>query len=204
MENLTLLLEVVQLTAGLSFQEKQVDVAVIVGQRTLLAVAHRTGEQGNQPDINAPGLSGSLPDMERKRLVHQAQADGRINRNKPKVAGKSVEHTSPAGFLAGHTRQLSVAAVIMVGPYQQEDTNQRMGHVGIIEHYPCRHPEDDGQDGHHIGMDAETLEKQGPHITDGAIEMDVQKLFCIHGLERSLYSFFLRTHYSSNLCMMRL
>ena len=42
MENLTLLLEVIQFTAGLSLQEEQVDVAVIIGQRTLLAMAHRT------------------------------------------------------------------------------------------------------------------------------------------------------------------
>ena len=42
MENLTLLLEVIQLTTCLSLQEEQVDVAVIIGQRALLAMAHRT------------------------------------------------------------------------------------------------------------------------------------------------------------------
>ena len=139
MENLTLLLEVIQLTACLSLQEEQVDVAVIIGQRTLLAMAHRTREPGYQPDINAPGLSGSFSQMERKRLVHQAQTDSGIDGDKPKITGKSVEHTSPAGFLAGHTCQLPVATIIMVGPHQEENTNQRMRHVGVVKHHSCRY-----------------------------------------------------------------
>lgn len=42
MENLTLLFEVIQLTTCLSLQEEQVDVTVLIGQRALLAMAHRT------------------------------------------------------------------------------------------------------------------------------------------------------------------
>ena len=66
---------------------------------------------------------------------HQVETNRHINGKKPKIAGKSVQHTPPLGFLPRQTCQLSVRAVIMIGPHQQKDTNKSMFHIRIIKHH---------------------------------------------------------------------
>ena len=60
-----------------------------------------------------------------------------------------------------------------------------MCHVGVIEHDAGRDAEDDGQDGNYVGMYAHLFKKSGPDVTDGAVGVNVQQFFRIHGFEGS-------------------
>ena len=82
----------------------------------------------------------------------------------------------------------------MIGPHQQDNAYDRMLHVGKVKHHSSRNAEDDRKHCYYIGVHPEPVEEQSPRITDGAVEMNVKKLFCIHRLERSLKSFLFCAH----------
>lgn len=125
------ILGVTQFTARFSFQEKKVDVAVIVCQLALFGVADETGKGGNQPNPDAP-------------LVVEPHTDGEIDGEEPKVARKTVEHTSEFGLLSGHACQLSVCAVIHVGPDEQQHPDDIDVQVFEVKTIAGSHSQQDG------------------------------------------------------------
>ena len=167
-------LEIVEFAAAFAFQEIKVNVAVIVGQLALLAVADKTGKGAQQPNPNAPIYVSA-----RHRLPLQAQANGGVDKEKPNVAGKAVENAPPTGFLARHTRQLSVGTVVEISPNEQQHAASVEPKIFKIEqHAGCR-AEDNGKDGDDVGVRVETVEKVGPHQSERAREMYVQPFFCV-------------------------
>ena len=100
-----------------------------------------------------------------------------INGKEPHVAGKTVQDPPDQRLLPGHAGQLPVRTVIKVGPYQQDDAEDGMGHVGVIEHHAGRHAENDGQDSNDVRMNSKVIEELCPPQPEGASEMNVEPLF---------------------------
>ena len=140
------------------------DVAVIIRQLALRRMEDKAGQRGYRPDGHTP-------------LRRQAKTDAEINGEEPGIASKAVEHSAEEGLLSGHAGQLPVRTVIKVGPYQQDDAEDGMGHVGVIEHHAGRHAENDGQDSNDVRMNSKVIEELCPPQPEGASEMNVEPLF---------------------------
>ena len=126
----------------------QMDIAVIIGQRTLLAMTNSSSQNSQQPNIDAP-ISFRI---KRHSLIHQTQTDGHVDGKEPQIARKTVQHTSPLSLLSGQPCQLTVGTIVMIGPHQKKNPQQRMCHIGIIEHESCPYAQKDGQDSYHVGV----------------------------------------------------
>ena len=109
----------------------------------------------------------------------ESRGDGYVDGDEPEVAGCTVEDAAESGLLAGHACQLSVAAVVGVGPDEQQDADGIELQVVEAEHNAGTHSEEDGENGHCVGRHAKLLEQQGPCIAHRAIEIDVYMLFRI-------------------------
>ena len=55
-----------------------------------------------------------------------------------------------------------------------------MEKVGIVKHHARTYAQEEGQDGHHVGMYVQPLEEERPQVTYGAIEMNIEKLLGVH------------------------
>lgn len=101
------------------------DVAVIIGQGTLLGMAMETAEGRYQPYPYTPGFV-------------EPQADEKINGEEPYVTGKSVEYASQQCFLVGHAGQLPVGTVVPIGPDEQKHADEVHLPVAInLQQYDC-------------------------------------------------------------------
>ena len=146
------------------------NVAVVVGQLALFAVADEASERAEHPNPDAP-------------LRHQSQTDGHVDGHKPDVASKSVEDASPAGLLSRHACQLSVGAVVEIRPDEQQNTDDGVSHVVEIEHHASCRTEEDGKNRHHIGVYAKEIKEISPKQAQWAREMYVEPFFGVLRLE---------------------
>ena len=178
-ELLALVEATVELRPLATLEEEEVNLAVVVGERTLGGVAqearHGTGGQGTDAPTGFETGKGLRP---------KAEDEGQIDSEKPHVARKSVEASADHGLLTRQARQLAVRGVAEVGQHQQHDAHEVVERVRVVEHPSRGQAEEDGDDGDGVGMDAQSLPDEGEEEADGAREMDVEpflRVLRLHG-----------------------
>ena len=161
-----------------AFQEKKVNLSVVVARRALWQMEHQPRERCQHPNPDAP-----RPVAERHRLRHHTQADGQIDAEEPHVAREAVEHPSHDGFLPREPSHLAVGGVAEVGQHQQRHANEVVRQVGEIEIPSRRQPQEYRQDGNSVGMHTQANPKQGKNKANGTGEVDIEPLLGIVRLE---------------------
>ena len=176
----------VEFAAARPFDEIEVDVTVVVGKTALHSMGMEAYVIKHGEDPPAP--QRTFVPKRKDGLRHQTIAQGGVDANKPNVARKTIEDTSPKGFLARHARQLTVGRVVEVDPHQQTNANECIRPAPFSKgHKPTRgSTEEDADDGDDIGMDVEIIEELSPEQTDGTCEIDVDIFFSIRALKGRL------------------
>ena len=116
----------VELASTLSLDEKEVNISVVICQAAWSDMSEHAGSCRHDQSSPSKGVS---PASERNWVVVHTVSQCEIDGDIPHVGRRAVENASKLGFLARHTRQLSVSAVVVVGPDEQHDRDDVTGHA---------------------------------------------------------------------------
>ena len=158
--------------------EEKVNLAVIVCQRRLARVENEARHSTQHPTPNAPFHA-----CKRDVFGHQSPRDGCVDGEKPKVARKTVEHSSDECFLARQSCHLAVGGVAEIGEHQQNHAPNVVREVAVMEHTTCAHAKENRQNRDDIRMNAQTVPKQRKHEADRSREVHVEPLLSVVRLE---------------------
>ena len=153
----------VELTALLSLEEEEVELAVTVGHGSLQCMADaREDAQGpDQPLMLCKEMLSREAVTEVQFPEHQSKTDG----SEPEVAAHAVEDASHAGVLLREACQLSIGAVKGIGPGDEQHTHPvEPSQIRLleVEHDASRHTHEDASDGDGIGAYTQFLKQFCP------------------------------------------
>jgi len=128
-----------------------VHVAIVVGDGALLCMAVETCPSAEQPNPYAP-------------LWCEAQGQENVDAEEPYVACKAVENASDECLLARHACQLSVGAVVPVGPDEQQHADDVPSQVVLPKEKTAGRANDDAEKCYRNGVDVQGTKEERPKI----------------------------------------
>ena len=103
----------VEFAAAFTLEDEEVELPIVVGHRALQSVAHACGDRQGPyyPVVMAEEVA--QPSVAKVQL---SEDESEVDGNKPQVATHAVEYAANLRILLGDARQLTVGAIVGVGP----------------------------------------------------------------------------------------